>query len=161
MKHIFYIMKRFLKNLVAAALLMAAAVPAMGEGLGGDWAGSLQVAPQMALKLVFHVSEPGVEPATVTMDSPDQGAFGIPAEVGHLSGDSISVAIPMIKMTYDGTLKEGKIEGTFRQNGMELPLTVEPQTPAEEQQPEHSLRFPATSKDLKIFKKKPTDISFG
>ena len=153
-------MKRFLKNLVALAMLLAVAVPAMAEGLGGDWTGNLQVTPQVALKLVFHISEPGEEPAVVTLDSPDQGAFGIPVEVKQITDNTVSVAVPMINMTFEGTLKDGKIDGTFKQNGMTLPLMLEQASPKADEQ-EQSLRFPASSKDLKIFKKKPTDIAFG
>ena len=153
-------MKRFLKNVVAFAMLLVLSVPAFADGLGGDWNGNLQVTPQVVLKLVFHISEPSAESAVVTLDSPDQGAFGIPTEVKQLTEDTIVLAVPMINMTYEGTLKDGKIEGTFKQNGMTLPLILETASPKTDGQ-EQSLRFPASSKDLKIYKKKPTDIAFG
>lgn len=153
-------MKKFIKHVVAFVMLVMFSVPAFADGLGGDWTGNLQVTPQVALKLVFHISQPGAETAVVTLDSPDQGAFGIPTEVKQLTDDTIVLAVPMINMTYEGTLKDGKIDGTFKQNGMTLPLILESDSPKAEGQ-EQSLRFPASSKDLKIYKKKPTDIAFG
>lgn len=153
-------MKRFLKNAAALAMFLAVSAPMMAEGLGGDWIGNLQVTPQVALKLVFHISEPGTDPV-VTLDSPEQGAYGIPTEVSQLTDDTVSLAVPMINMTFDGTLKDGKIEGTFKQNGMTLPLMLESESPKVDGAQDQSLRFPASSKDLKIYKKKPTDITFG
>lgn len=153
-------MKRFLKNLFLGLSLIIA-FPAMGEGLDGNWTGNLQVNEQVKLKLVFHISKDESGASTVTMDSPDQGAFGIPVEVNEMTSDFIRVAVPAINMIYEGTLKDGKIEGTFSQNGMTLPLQLETETPQADEQPSEQLPFPHTKDDLKIFKKKPTDITFA
>jgi len=100
---------------------------AVAHDIEGTWTGDLQVTSQVKLKLVLHVSQPvGEAHAVATMDSPDQGAFGIPAEVKHLSADSLSVVVPAICMSFEGRLNEGKLEGTFSQGGMKLPLSFEP-----------------------------------
>lgn len=145
---------------MAALLLMIVAVPAMAEGFDGIWNGSLQVTPAVKLKLVLHVAESEDGKIVVTLDSPDQGAYGLPVDVTQITSDSISLSAPSLNLTYEGALKDGKIDGTFWQNGMTFPLIFEPEE-SENSQPDQTLRFPASSKDLKIYKKKPTDIMFG
>ena len=55
---------------------VAAVAPAQAApDLGGAWEGRLSVAGQ-SIRIVFNVAADGA----VTMDSPDQGAQGIPAQ---------------------------------------------------------------------------------
>ena len=75
----------------------------------GDWTGSLKVSG-VKLNLVFHFSKDAC-----TMDSPDQGAKGVQAQILHFSDDSISVAIPKIGVKYFGHLQGDSIVGTFKQ----------------------------------------------
>lgn len=153
-------MNRFFKLIIAVMALMVA-IPMSAEGLGGEWKGDLQVTPQVKLKLVFHISEPSESAQSVTMDSPDQGAFGIPTEVKYLSNDSVNISVPSINLNFEGKLKSNKIDGVLNQNGMELPLILEPANPEESRQQTPEPSFPYTKDDLKIFKKKPTDITFA
>lgn len=146
---------------MAAMLLIFVAVPAMADGFDGVWTGHMQVTPAVNLKLVFHISKTDNGQTQVSLDSPDQGAYNIPVEVKSIGDDTISLASPALNMTFDGILNDGNITGTFWQNGMTFPLNLEPETKPEEEHPDQSLRFPASSKDLKIYKKKPTDLLFG
>lgn len=141
---------------MAAMLLVIVAVPAMADGLDGVWNGNLLLTPAVKLSLVFHISESPEGKTEVTLDSPDQGAYGIPVDVKDITSDTISLTAPSLNMTFEGSLKDGKIDGIFWQNGMTFPLILE-QTQEEDQ----THRFPESSKDLKIYKKKPTDILFG
>lgn len=135
---------------ISLILLISFAISYIQAQIGGSWKGILQVTPQVKMRLVFNISEPDRSPLSVTMDSPDQGAFGITAEVKHLTNDSISFAIPQIGMSYTGKVRENKIIGTFRQGGLSLPLELEhgeaklnrPQTP----QPP----FPYSTEDVSI-----------
>lgn len=153
-------MNKFLK-IVMAIMAVVITMPAAAEGLGGEWKGDLQIAPQMKLKLVLHVSEPGVDPAVVTLDSPDQGAFGIATEVNQLSNDSINISVKAINLNFTGKRNGDKIEGTLNQNGMSLPMIFEMASPEESHDQSSERSFPITKDDLKIFKKKPTDITFA
>lgn len=121
-----------------------------GEGLGGVWSGNLQITPQVKLKMVFNISEPGHEPPVITMDSPDQGAYGIPAEVNYLSADSVSLSVSSIRMTFAGSLKDGVLSGTFTQGPLTLPLSLEPgQTEAKRPQTPVP-PFPYETEDVSI-----------
>lgn len=115
------------------------------QNLIGEWSGQLQVTPQMKLKLVFHI-----EDKSVSLDSPDQGAYGIPGDIVFLSEDSVNVKIPKIMAGFSGALKGDVLSGEFQQGGMRLPLELnrgvsKPNRPQTPQPP-----FPYTTEELKI-----------
>jgi hypothetical protein len=84
------------------------------------------------LRIVFHV-EQGEDGLTATMDSPDQGATGIPVARVSVAGDSVTFAVDRIGGTYGGTLDEGgdRIEGQWTQGGQSFPLTLTPASEAD------------------------------
>jgi len=94
--------------------------------LAGDWQGTLAVG-DARLRLVFHLKESGDGTLEATLDSPDQGATGIPVESVAVEGDSVTLDVRAIGAIYAGelTANRGAIEGEWRQSGMTFPLTVE------------------------------------
>ena len=76
--------------------------------LAGSWSGKLN-AGLMSLTVVLHLEQADGY-VTATLDSPDQGAKGIPASIEFLNDDSVAVKIESIGMTYRARLKEGKLE---------------------------------------------------
>lgn len=111
------------------ALTAMSAVP-----LAGVWNGKLDLGAAQ-LTLVLRISDE--EPPVVILDSPDQGAEGIPTDVKYLSADSIAIQIPQLGVTYNAALQQASLIGTFTQMGYKLPLTLNrgeqlrlrPQTP--------------------------------
>ena len=103
----------------------------------GDWSGVLDLsaarpgAPQ--LTLIIHVTEEG-DGFAATLDSPDQGAFGIPADEASFDGETLTFAVESIQASYTGIVNaEGsQFEGTFSQGPMELPLVLMPYEAPEE-----------------------------
>lgn len=133
--------------------------------LTGDWSGSLKFGAA-SLKIVFHVTAAGTE-YSATMDSPDQGARGIPISAVRLDGKNVTFEVAAVGGHYRGTLNESgeSIEGTWKQSGLSLPLdlTRQPaqtsQVPAETpQEPSHEARggdepsspFPYIAKDVEF-----------
>lgn len=116
---------------ILSVALMVIAIVASAQSLIGTWSGDLKISPQASLKIVFHINSE----TSITMDSPDQAAFGLNGEIKFLSEDSISMSMPQLIMSYTGHRVDNKIEGTFQQGGMKLPLTLvaesrnRPQTP--------------------------------
>lgn len=90
-------------------------------GLLGDYKGKLDVGA-VSLNLVLHI----YGDKNVTLDSPDQGAYGIPTTVCHLSTDSIHVKMDALQAEYAGKLKDGKIVGKFTQAGHAFDLNLTP-----------------------------------
>ena len=88
----------------------------------GSWSGKLKVGP-VSLTLVLHLEQADGY-VTVTLDSPDQGAKGIGAFKEFLSDDSIAIKIETLGVTYRARLKDDKLDGTFSQNGISLPLVL-------------------------------------
>lgn len=99
-------------------LLMLATVNVSAQK--GTWKGELNV-QGIKLPLVFHFETDGC-----TMDSPSQGAKGIKAEKTALEGNGIKVTVAAIGAVYEGKVYGDSICGTFRQNGMSLPLKLVP-----------------------------------
>jgi hypothetical protein len=98
------------------------------EAVVDTWSGSLEVSG--GLRVVFHV-ERGEDGLTATMDSPDQGATGIPVSDVTVVDDSVTFSVSRIGGTYEGTLSDDgtKLDGTWTQGGRSFPLTL---TPADE-----------------------------
>lgn len=88
----------------------------------GSWSGKLKVGA-MSLTIVLHLEQADGY-VKVSLDSPDQGAKGIPGYKEYLSDDSVAVKVESLGATYRAQLKDGKLDGTFSQSGMSLPLVM-------------------------------------
>ena len=116
-----------MKKIIFAVLFAMAAMTVHAQvnnttALLGAWSGKLTVGP-MSLTLVLHLEQADGY-VKVSLDSPDQGAKGIPAFKEYLSDDSLAVKVEMIGMTYRARLKDGQLDGTFSQNGFSTKLVL-------------------------------------
>ena len=109
------------KYIISAILLFSIAL--FSHAQTGTWSGKLDV-QGTKISVVFHLDE-----ENPTIDSPDQGAKGIPIEVTRTATGSITIKVPSIGATYEGLWLIKQIVGTFKQMGASLPLTL---TPGEE-----------------------------
>lgn len=125
-------------TLIAALILFASHANAQT----GTWSGKLDV-QGTKLSLVFHLD--GENP---TMDSPDQGVKGIPIQVERKGLGGITIKIPSLGASYEGTYIIKQIAGTFKQSGLTLPLTLTPgeDKPKRPQTPQAP--FPYTSEEV-------------
>jgi pimeloyl-ACP methyl ester carboxylesterase len=89
----------------------------------GDWKGTLN-AGGTKLDLVLHVSKKDGA-LTATLDSPDQGATGLPIESITVTGKSLQFEMKSLGANYEGTFSadNSQIEGEFSQGGQKFPLT--------------------------------------
>jgi pimeloyl-ACP methyl ester carboxylesterase len=94
------------------------------QDLTGSWSGVLQV-PGTALHIVFNVSAAS-SGFTSTMDSPDQGARGIPTSTTNISGNDITIEAQNLGISYKGNFLPDSniIKGIFKQGPANLPLTL-------------------------------------
>lgn len=93
------------------------------QDITGQWNGALKVQGTQ-LRLVFNVikTENGV---SSTMDSPDQGAKGIPTTTTNFENSILKITIANAKIEYEGTLgKDNIIVGTFKQGGQSFPMNL-------------------------------------
>lgn len=134
-------MHRIKKTIILSAiLLLSTIVPSFAQT--GTWSGKLDV-QSSKLSIVFHL-----DADNPTMDSPDQGAKGIPIQVTRGEIGNITINIPSIGAMYEGLCMVKQIVGTFKQWGVSVPLALtpgeeklcRPQTPAPP--------FPYTTEEL-------------
>ncbi len=99
-----------------------------GQGVGnhaqGHWKGVLEV-NNMALHIVFHIALLPDGSYSATMDSPDQGATGIPATAAEITYPNVRLEWNGIGGVFTGKLENGKLSGTWRQGKAALPLKLE------------------------------------
>ncbi len=89
-----------------------------------SWTGALDVGA-IRLSLVFHIKLDGKK-WVATLDSPDQGAKGIPLDEVSVDGKSIRITSKKMKAKFTGELNESsdQIVGTWSQGGREFSLDL-------------------------------------
>ncbi len=112
----------------AAALgaepVAAAAAEQQADG-AGIWEGTLDVGVAK-LRLAFHFGRNDEGAWTGTMDSPDQGALGLPLDSVAWDGDSVECAMKAIGGSFTGKLDAEKqqLDGEWKQSGQKWPLVL-------------------------------------
>ncbi|HET8754184.1 MAG TPA: alpha/beta fold hydrolase, partial [Salinimicrobium sp.] len=129
------------------------AFPLQGQEISGDWYGNLKVMGQ-EIPLIFHISEVN-SGYTATMDSPEQGGFGIPVSSVLFESDSLKLSIPAAGITYHGKYlsTEKTIRGIFKQGGLSLEFNLSKEKPKKEElvrPQEPKPPFPYVVKEVKF-----------
>lgn len=112
-----------MKRTILLLFAISTAFVLCGQDITGQWNGVLKV-QGIQLRIVFHInkSENGF---SGTMDSPDQGAFGIPLTSAAFENPTVKLAVSNAGIEYEGTLeKESNITGNFRQAGQSFPMNL-------------------------------------
>jgi len=129
----------------------------------GSWAGKLQI-QSIELRIIFNVKQDKEGELTATMDSPDQGAYGIKVDKVKFNGIDVEFNLPSITGYFKGRLIEDSllIRGKWNQSGISLPLVLEwvekiekPNRPQEPKEP-----FPYQSEEVK-FENKNANITLA
>jgi uncharacterized protein len=110
----------------AAAPVKTEHKPGKPSDIDGTWMGTLDTGT-VKLRVVFNIinTEDGL---TVTLDSPDQGAKGIPATSVKRDGASLRIEVRSIGGVFEGKIAPDlkSIDGTWTQGGGTLPLLLKP-----------------------------------
>jgi len=92
--------------------------------IDGAWMGTLDTGA-VKLRIVFHIvnTEDGL---VATMDSPDQGAMGIPTSSVTRNSNSLKIEAKSIGGTFEGTIAAdlSAIDGKWSQGGGTMPLLL-------------------------------------
>jgi len=122
----------------------------------GDWNGVLDVQGTQ-LTVVFHLMEENGN-LKGTMDSPDQGAKGIPMESATYENGVLTIKASSMRMEYSAKLNadQSKIEGTFTQGGMDIPLNLSKEKVEKKvlNRPQEPKDFPYQQEEVKFVNKK-------
>lgn len=112
-----------MKKAVLILFIILTGLSINAQDISGKWSGILKV-QGIKLRLVFNITktEKGY---SSTMDSPDQGAKGIPVTSTNYDDSTLRLEVVNAGVQYEGTLnKENAFVGTFKQGGFSLPLVL-------------------------------------
>ncbi|MBD2701665.1 alpha/beta hydrolase [Spirosoma sp. BT702] len=112
-----------MRNILLLLLISLTTFSAHGQPIAGQWFGALRIPGNQQLRLVFNISKTD-NSYSATMDSPDQGAKGIPATSTTFENPKLTITLKNLSIDYTGELKGDSIVGTFKQGGFSLPLTL-------------------------------------
>ena len=122
--------------LLLLTLLIAFPASAQPE-IVGDWSGVIHLSEVQpgagSLTIIFHVSESD-DGYVGTIDSPDQGSFGLPLSEVVFDGETFSATLAAASASYSGVfnVEAAQIEGTRTQGPNTMPLVLTPyETPDE------------------------------
>jgi len=121
-----------------SVILFFTAVTIHSQDITGTWQGMLE-AGNTRLRLVFHIERKDTT-FTTTMDSPDQGAFGLPTTRTTFNEHKLEIVASGLGLFYRGIWENDSVKGTFNQGGIPVPLLLKrpdmplfsrPQTPTD------------------------------
>ncbi|MFP5041184.1 alpha/beta hydrolase family protein [Parasediminibacterium sp. JCM 36343] len=111
-----------MKKTAIILFVLATAFTAMGQDITGQWNGVLKV-PGAQLRLIVHINKTD-NGFSSTMDSPDQGAKGIPVSKTTFENGTLKLEITNLGAEYTGLYKENLFSGTFKQAGQQFPMDL-------------------------------------
>ena len=152
-------MKKYILSFFAFVALTCQAQVQPTTALEGSWSGKLKVGT-MSLTLVLHLEQADGY-VKASLDSPDQSAYGIPAIKEFLSDDSVAVKVETIGATYRAKLKEDKLDGTFSQMGMKIPLEMAKGVPEVKRPQEPKPPFPYETEEVTFKNEKDSTTLAG
>jgi uncharacterized protein len=112
-----------MKKAILFALALWTLTTLQGQDIAGQWNGILEVQGTQ-LRLVFNITKTD-NGITATMDSPDQGAKGIPMTTASFENSVLKLAMPKGAFEYEGKMDENNtIKGVFTQRGNPVALNL-------------------------------------
>ena len=126
--------------------------PAKPSDIDGAWLGTLDTGA-IQLRVVVHIANTA-DGLTANLDSPDQGATGIPVSSVTRDGATLKLDIKAVGATFEGKIGPGidAIVGTFTQSGASLPLELKrlkDGAPPEPKRPQNPVKpYPYREEDV-------------
>jgi len=112
-----------MKKITLILLTSLFSLTVFGQDIIGQWNGALKVQGTQ-MRLVFNITKTD-NGVSSTMDSPDQGAKGIPTTTTSFENSILKITIANAKIEYEGTLgKDNIIVGTFKQGGQSFSMNL-------------------------------------
>ena len=121
-----------MKKILSIFVLFLAVATLSAQDITGKWAGKLSFTDQMGnpteLRINFHISKTD-NGYSSTLDSPDQGGFGIPNDTTIFKDSELTIKKAEFDVVYVAKLvDETSLEGTLTQMGQSLELNMKKET---------------------------------
>lgn len=150
-----------MKNAIILLVTLLISSTSTAQDIAGQWNGLLKI-QGIQLRVVFNVvqTENGF---SSTMDSPDQGAKGIPVTNTTFENPKIKFEVTNANIEYEGVFSGDEIKGTFKQNGLEIPMNLSRKTIEKEivKRPQEPVKpYPYYSEDV-VFKNAKANVSLS
>lgn len=111
-------------HFLSLSLSLLLTLPLSAQDITGTWSGKLTPAPGMQLRLVFNIERTDSGTFTSTLDSPDQGAVGMPTTETTFADGELKITSDRIGVVYTATLDGDELKGTFQQSGQSIDLNL-------------------------------------
>ena len=113
------------RTLAAFPVAIIMAAPAVAQEAQGYWEGTIQIGA-MELPVGVDLEEDESGKLSGILDSPSQGAFGIPLGEVEQADDRLTIAVPKVDGRFEGVWNgESAVwEGSWSQSGQTFPLTL-------------------------------------
>jgi pimeloyl-ACP methyl ester carboxylesterase len=129
------------------------------QDITGSWTGMLAI-QGTKLPLIFNFTKTDVG-YTATMDSPNQGAKGIPVSNLIFTNKNLSVNVTAAAIKYTGKwTSDAEIIGTFEQGAFSTPLTLTKGVVQNTRPQEPLIPYPYYTENIQFVNKKE-NLSFG
>jgi fermentation-respiration switch protein FrsA (DUF1100 family) len=119
-------MRIAIKTAIGTAItlcLLTASLAAQVSSFEGVWSGTLATGGQK-LRIVLNVKRDKGN-LSATMDSPDQGALGLPLDSVSIVENRVHFSSKAMGISYEGVLTADHIKGTFAQRDAKIPLAFD------------------------------------
>lgn len=111
-----------MKNFIILLVTLLTTITSTAQDITGQWNGVLKV-QGIQLRVLFNVTQTE-NGFSSTMDSPDQGAKGIPVSNTTFENPKVKFEVTNAGIEYDGELSGDEIIGTFKQGGQAFPMNL-------------------------------------
>lgn len=137
------------------------AIESSAKELEGTWYGILEFAG-VKLRVIFHIHCPKLDACAGTVDSPDQGAEGIPLSKAGMENGKVRFECDAIAGKFLGSWKNGNetLVGDWIQGGARVPLELKRTPPPKNLRPQEpkppfpyeisSIEFPGGDKGVRL-----------
>jgi fermentation-respiration switch protein FrsA (DUF1100 family) len=147
-----------MKRVIILSVYLLLVISTFSQDIKGSWSGVLNTGLSK-LTLVLNISEKdGVYSAT--LDSPNQGAKGIPVSKINFENAKLTLSIANAGLEYEGIWQTDSIVGTFKQNGMVFPLNLKKTEEIYARPQEPKPPYPYISEDI-TFENKSAGITLA
>lgn len=139
-------------------IVMVASINA--QEITGNWTGNLNV---MGTKLRIGFTIAKKDSVYISkMDSPDQGALGLPTSRTSFMNDTLRIDAGGMGIKYTAIFMNDSLVGTFAQSGLTVPLTLKRADRDSLNRPQHpTAPFPYKSEEVKFSNKEAEIVLSG